>query len=221
MYDVLVVAETKEPTRDLLSRLSSAGFTCCDASTPENTLAELRRRPEVDLVVVMVNGAKPDSAIRRLPHAIKETVDLPVIALLSDNSMDVLDSAVDDFVMDPWNAGEVAARARRLLKRSNDQEDEEKITCGNLAIDPTRCEVKVDGRLLELTFKEYELLKFLACNHGRVFTREALLNKVWGYDYYGGDRTVDVHIRRLRSKLGDFPYIDTVRNIGYRFKEPT
>ena len=74
-------------------------------------------------------------------------------------------------------------------------------------------------KVVELTFKEYELLKFLASNRGRVYTREALLNKVWGYDYYGGDRTVDVHVRRLRSKIEDSKrtFIETVRNIGYRF----
>ena len=94
------------------------------------------------------------------------------------------------------------------------------IKCGGLIIDLARCEVTVSGVTVELTFKEYELLKFLASNKGRVFTREALLNKVWGYDYYGGDRTVDVHIRRLRSKIevSDYSFIETVRNIGYRFK---
>ena len=77
------------------------------------------------------------------------------------------------------------------------------------------------GRLLALTFKEYELLKLLATNKGKVFTRESLLNEVWGYDYYGGDRTVDVHIRRLRSKIEDptHTFIETVRNIGYKFKD--
>jgi DNA-binding response OmpR family regulator len=81
--------------------------------------------------------------------------------------------------------------------------------------------VTVNGALVELTFKEYELLKLLAANRGRVFTREALLDKLWGYDYFGGDRTVDVHIRRLRSKIEDaeHTYIETVRNIGYRFKK--
>jgi len=85
------------------------------------------------------------------------------------------------------------------------------------------CEVTVDGRLVTLTFKEYELLRFLASNRGRVFTRDVLLNEVWGYDYYGGDRTVDVHIRRLRSKIEDSThiFIETVRNIGYRFRKQT
>jgi len=88
-------------------------------------------------------------------------------------------------------------------------------------INRAKCEVTLAGRVLMLTFMEYELLKFLASNKGRVFTREVLLNKVWGYDYYGGDRTVDVHIRRLRSKIEDLThtFIETVRNIGYKFRE--
>ena len=95
------------------------------------------------------------------------------------------------------------------------------IRAGDLVIDLANCEVRVEGKIVELTFKEYELLKFLAKDRGRVFTREALLNKVWGYDYFGGDRTVDVHVRRLRSKieLSGQTFIETVRNIGYRFKK--
>ena len=90
-----------------------------------------------------------------------------------------------------------------------------------LVIDLANCEVRVGGKIVELTFKEYELLKFLARDRGRVFSREALLNKVWGYDYFGGDRTVDVHVRRLRSKIeiSGQTFIETVRNIGYRFKK--
>jgi two-component system alkaline phosphatase synthesis response regulator PhoP len=89
-------------------------------------------------------------------------------------------------------------------------------------IDSGKCEVLLGGKAIVLTFKEYQLLKFLAANKGKAFTREALLNKVWGWDYYGGDRTVDVHIRRLRSKIEDMnhSFIETIRNIGYRFADP-
>ena len=95
------------------------------------------------------------------------------------------------------------------------------IRVGDLAIDLSRYEVTQGGRRMELTFKEYELLKFFATNPGKVFSREHLLNAVWGYDYYGGTRTVDVHIRRLRSKIENGPvlFIDTVRNVGYRFRD--
>ena len=98
-------------------------------------------------------------------------------------------------------------------------ESSELIKDGDLVIDLAKYEVSVGGRPVLLTFREYELLKFMTSNRGRVFTREALLTKVWGYDYFGGDRTVDVHIRRLRSKIEDshHTFIETVRSIGYRF----
>ncbi|MFA5148449.1 MAG: winged helix-turn-helix domain-containing protein, partial [Candidatus Omnitrophota bacterium] len=93
------------------------------------------------------------------------------------------------------------------------------IKAGDLLIDVSRYEVTVNGGKIELTFKEYELLKFLASNKGRVYSRDQLLDKIWGYDYYGGTRTVDVHIRRLRSKIEDrrHTFIETIRNIGYKF----
>jgi len=96
------------------------------------------------------------------------------------------------------------------------------LKCGDLVMDLANYTVHVGGRHVELTYKEYELLRFLATNRDRVFTRETLLSKVWGYDFYGGERTVDVHIRRLRAKIEDrhAPFIETVRNVGYRFRAP-
>ena len=110
-------------------------------------------------------------------------------------------------------------RINRVLRKTVKNESSEQIKCDGLTIDLATCEVTVNGKIVELTFKEYEMLKLLASNKGRVYTREALLDKIWGYDYYGGDRTVDVHVRRLRSKIEDasHTYIETVRNIGYRF----
>jgi DNA-binding response OmpR family regulator len=174
-----------------------------------------------DLVVVAIDGAALGSDMRSLPQRLKEKTRLPVVTLLSNDSLDVLEDAadVDDFVMEPWNANEVTARVRRILQRKMAEENKDLIKCGDVAIDLARCEVVYRGRLVELTFKEYELLKFLVTNKGRVFSRESLLNSVWGYDYFGGDRTVDVHIRRLRSKLDESDCIETVRNIGYRFRD--
>jgi DNA-binding response OmpR family regulator len=124
---------------------------------------------------------------------------------------------IDDFLVSPYDTSELVIRINRLLA-SRQPEFTEPIEGKGLVIDPDTCEVTIEGNRVELTFKEYELLKLLASNKGRVFTREALLNKIWGFDYYGGDRTVDVHIRRLRSKIElTQPYIETVRNIGYRF----
>jgi DNA-binding response OmpR family regulator len=128
---------------------------------------------------------------------------------------------IDDFVIVPYQTDELILRIKRLLQKVKNIESGDLLKCDGLTIDLIKYEVTLENRVIELTFKEYELLLYLASNRGRVFTREALLNKVWGYDYFGGDRTVDVHIRRLRSKIEDpdHSFIETVRNIGYRFKK--
>lgn len=154
----------------------------------------------------------------------KLSPEIPVLALISEQSLAAYDSMqpFDDFACSPWSAQELASRMRLLLRRFAPAGDPTVIRIENLVIDLARYEVAQDGKRMNLTFKEYELLKFLATNPGKVFTRETLLNRVWGYDYFGGTRTVDVHIRRLRSKIesGTTTFIDTVRNVGYRFREP-
>jgi len=110
-------------------------------------------------------------------------------------------------------------RIKNLFKRLHRIDQKNLIQRGRLSIDVSKYEVRIADRKIDLTFTEFELLKFLSANPGVVFTREVLLNKVWGYEYYGGTRTVDVHIRRLRSKVEtrSSPFIETVRNIGYKF----
>ena len=127
---------------------------------------------------------------------------------------------VEDIVLSPPDAQEIALRLRRAFWRRTRVDAENVLRAGDLVIDLANYKVFVAGRHVELTYKEYELLRFLASNPDKVFTREALLNRVWGYDYYGGARTVDVHIRRLRSKIEDpdHQFIETIRNVGYRFK---
>ena len=220
MFRVLIVADGSEQVRDLSLGLAERGFLCSIASVEDDSLNRLGTLA-ADLVVVAIDGAALGSDMRSLPQRLKEKTRLPVVTLLSNDSLDVLEYAadVDDFVMEPWNANEVTARVRRILQRKMAEENKDLIKCGDVAIDLARCEVVYRGRLVELTFKEYELLKFLVTNKGRVFSRESLLNSVWGYDYFGGDRTVDVHIRRLRSKLDESDCIETVRNIGYRFRD--
>jgi len=220
MFRVLIVADGSERVRELSLGLAEKGFLCSIASAEDGRLKDVGTL-SVDLVVMAVDGAAPGSETRNLMQKIKERTRLPVVALLSNECLDIVDSAVDvdDFVIEPWNANEVIARVRRILQRKPNEDNKDLICCGDVAIDMAKCEVAFRGRLVELTFKEYELLRFLVNSKGRVFSREALLNSVWGYDYYGGDRTVDVHIRRLRSKLDESDCIETVRNIGYRFRD--
>ncbi len=129
----------------------------------------------------------------------------------------------DDFCVVPAHPAELEARIRHLLSSSGSSVElpPEMISYESLELNVETYQAAIDGRPLDLTYMEYELLKFLASNPGRVFTRETLLSRVWGYEYYGGARTVDVHVRRLRAKLGEerSGLIQTVRSVGYRFGE--
>jgi len=125
-----------------------------------------------------------------------------------------------ELLVAPWRQAELAFRIRRLLWHKKQREGEAAIVIGDLAIFPARYEVRVKGKPVALTLKEYELLKYLVTHRGRAFRREVLLSLIWGYEYYGGTRTVDVHIRRIRAKIGDADerYIKTVRGVGYMFR---
>lgn len=125
----------------------------------------------------------------------------------------------DDFCVSHAVTDELAARLDLLLRRMGRRENPEVVTHGPLVLNIATYQAAVDGRALDLTYMEYELLRFLATRPGKVFTREVILSRVWGYEYYGGARTVDVHVRRLRAKLGEehANLIQTVRSVGYRF----
>ena len=146
---------------------------------------------------------------------------LPAIALVPEDRLWDMDLEVEDFLLSPPRVGELVARARRVLRRAAPEDDPDAIRVGDLAINTANFEVSVGGRRVSLRFKEYELLLLMASNPGRVYSRAALLNQIWGYDYLGGTRTVDVHIRRLRSKIEDagHTFIETVWQVGYRFKD--
>ncbi|MBM4447625.1 MAG: response regulator transcription factor [Chloroflexi bacterium] len=219
---LLIITEAGEGTSDLPSELARKGFAC--AITPaRNGVIEQVLEQEPDLVMLEMNGRATSSEIWELPQRIKRARPLPIIALLNQEITDNLEiylKSVDDFIIKPRNSSELVLRVKRLLDNTDSTDSRELLKCDDLVIDLARYEVYLSGRRIGLTFKEYELLRFLASHPGRVYTRDALLNKVWGYDYFGGDRTVDVHIRRLRNKIEDLKhtYIETVRNIGYRFK---
>lgn len=144
----------------------------------------------------------------------------PILVIVSEDGVTRFryEIGADDFVVNTASAGEIAARIDQLARRSGRGDSPTVIKIGDLTINPENYQVYVRGRPLDLTYKEFELLKFLAQRPGRVCDRDLLLREVWGYDYYGGTRTVDVHIRRLRAKLGveHEALIETIRNVGYR-----
>jgi two-component system, OmpR family, alkaline phosphatase synthesis response regulator PhoP len=219
---VLIIGSSRE-AYTLRSQLLEKGFVCSIAYSDEDVFRHIAEQSP-DIVLLEMDSRVPRR--RELIEPIRHEKSLPVIALLKPDSLRLEDaeSEIDDFVIEPYRELEIAVRIRRLLKKTAAPEEENteaKIYIADLVIDQAKCEVTVAGKVVILAFKEYELLKFLVNNRGRVFTRQALLDKVWGYDYFGGDRTVDVHVRRLRSKIEDssHSFIDTIRSIGYRFKE--
>ncbi len=171
--------------------------------------------------VITVDG-NPDQAFE-LSRSIRndEDADTRVLFLVSADMLPELadhTDLFDDFCLTPFHPAELEARLEHLLRRSDGGGDAAIITYGPLRLNVETYQAMVDGRALDLTYMEYELLRYLAAQPGKVFSREILLSEVWGYDYYGGARTVDVHIRRLRSKLGEehASLISTVRSVGYR-----
>ena len=181
--------------------------------------ASLVSAPESD--VVLIDARTDLSSAKALCRILTTTgLSAALLVVVTESGMPAINAewGVDDVVLSNAGPGEVDARIRLLTTRSSDDDGPGMISASGVTIDESSYQAKANGRALDLTFKEFELLRFLAGHPQRVFTREQLLSEVWGYDYFGGTRTVDVHVRRLRAKLGDMEsLIGTVRNVGYRF----
>jgi DNA-binding response OmpR family regulator len=152
----------------------------------------------------------------------RERAVSPIVLVLDRYQLDELsfrEDLFDDFVLAPVDVSELASRLRHRLRRAGHAGGASLVEQAGLVINLETYQASINGRTMDLTYMEYELLRFLATNPNRVFTRETLLNRVWGYEYYGGARTVDVHVRRLRAKLGEENayLIQTVRSVGYKF----
>jgi len=181
--------------------------------------AQLVSAPDYDIVIVDgrhdLVGAK--SLCRLLRAAGQEA---PLLLVVTEGGMSALsgDWGIDDVLLTTAGPAEADARVRLALARREETAEPSRVQASGVVIDEQSYSAKLRGRPLDLTYKEFQLLHFLATHPSRVFTREQLLSEVWGYDYFGGTRTVDVHVRRLRAKLGDQEQIiGTVRNVGYRF----
>ena len=218
MINTLVIAKDPDSMAGLRSTMAHPSLTATFTSYGDTLQQDLAQ--EVQVILLEIGDKIPDAATWEIILKEKQRRKFPVIALVNREHLNTvkLPVEIDDFLITPYSAEELALRIKRLVGETGGEETAALISGQGLAIDTDACEVSIGGRKVDLTFKEYELIKLLAGNKGRVFTREALLNKIWGYDYYGGDRTVDVHIRRLRSKIEqEHQNIVTVRNIGYRF----
>jgi len=217
----ILLVEASEDLQPLARELQAAGYAVFTCPSSE-AASHLEGETLPDAVLINLIHQPNDALARELLAGDLRLGQTATIVLLTPEQVESLDStlAVDDFLVWPTPSAELVARLRRALWRRTGADSNKAVRCGDLVMDVSSYRVFLSGRPVELTYKEYELLRFLATHPDRVFTREALLNHVWGYEFYGGARTVDVHVRRLRSKLedADHSFIETVRNVGYRFK---
>ena len=177
----------------------------------------------IGAIVMAAAGSDLDRAMRFGRAVRNGDVNVESVLLLVNGGqlieLDPREDLFDDFCVHPFHPIELETRLKHVFRRSGRSNDIDLIEYGPLAMNLETYQAVIDNKPLDLTYMEYELLKFLAAHPGKVFTRETLLNRVWGYDYYGGARTVDVHVRRLRAKLGEehANLIQTIRSVGYSF----
>ena len=226
MSALLLLTDALQPSAEVLPALTLLPHTVKVMPAEGSALLEA---PTVDLV--LGGGRRELAGARDLTRLIRTVGSAaPVLLVVTEGGLSAVavDWGFDDVVLCTAGPAEVEARLRLALgrrlaaERTEDDPDAHVIRSGEVSVDDVTYTAKVGGRALDLTFKEFELLKYLAQHPGRVFTRDQLLQEVWGYDYFGGTRTVDVHVRRLRAKLGleHEQLIGTVRNVGYRFVVP-
>ncbi|RFS83790.1 DNA-binding response regulator [Actinomadura spongiicola] len=221
MSSLLLLTNALEPSDEVLPALGLLLHSTRVAPAEASALIDA---PPAD--VVMVDARRDLVQAKSLCRLLRTTgLDCPLLAVVTEGGLAALtpEWGLDDVLLQTAGPAEVEARLRLAAGRAAASDDADEtpgeIRSGDLTIDEATYTARLRGRVLDLTFKEFELLKYLAQHPGRVFTRAQLLQEVWGYDYFGGTRTVDVHVRRLRAKLGAEyeSLIGTVRNVGYRF----
>jgi DNA-binding response OmpR family regulator len=218
---VLLISDDKVWRKYTGSLLKKEVAELVEAGSIEEAI-EAPSRLHIDVILLDLTSRSEPAA--QLCRALKNGTafkDVPVVAFITEDQLAVMDAAADieDLIIQRDNSAEALFRIRRVLWWKIFSRSAAAVTIGNLVIDLENYEATIKGRALYLTFKEFELLKFFLLNRGRVFTRDDLLDKVWGYENYVGTRTVDIHIQRLRQKLGApvGDMIVTVRNVGYKF----
>jgi len=226
MDELIYVIEDDESIRELVKMaLSNFSYKVKAFENAEEALSAAGNIvPSLFVFDIMLPGMNGIEAVKSLRSQVK-TQGVPILMLTAkDTEMDKvigLDAGADDYLAKPFGIMELAARIRALLRRNTAKPDI--LICGNVSLNISTREAFKNDATIELTYKEFELLKALVSNNGRVISRDELLNTVWGYDFVGETRTLDAHIKQLRGKLGDTAesqiYIKTIRNVGYRFCE--
>ena len=219
MYNVFLLTRPGCGMTSLVKQIAASGLTCRAVSNvAELDDAAHGAEPDVVLLELSAVGIGAQAVVDRVSR-----LGLPTMLVVESAALTQYDPVVnaEDFIMAPLNPAELLARVSQIVFRRNRLSRDQAVRAGELTIDLQSYEVTMAGRRISLTYKEFQLLTLLASNPGRVYSREELLSQVWGYDYLGGTRTVDVHIRRLRSKVEDpdHLFVETIWNVGYRFRD--
>lgn len=227
MKQKILIVDDEENILNLIDyNVRNAGYETSKAIDGKEALS-LFEKEEFDLIILDVMLPYIDGF--ELLKIIRKKSSVPILMLTAKTEeLDRvlgLELGADDYLLKPFSVRELIARVKAILRRTSDfiEDNNEKIITKDITIDLNGYKAFFGGKEVKLTMKEFELLKYLMQNKGKVFTREILLNNIWGYDYYGDSRTVDVHIRHLRVKieenLGENRYIKTIRGVGYKFEE--
>ena len=220
---ILIVDDESRMRKLLHDYLEASGVQILEAADGQAGLDIFLGVKGIDLVILDVMMPKMDGW--EVCREIRKTSNVPVIMLTARgeerDELKGFDLGVDEYISKPFSPKILVARIDALIRRSKGQVSAQMIALGDITVDRDGRKVLVSGSLVELSFKEYELLNYLIDNQGIALSRERILNQVWDYDYYGDTRTIDTHIKKLRQKLGACgEYIETVRNIGYKFTLP-
>jgi len=220
-YKILVVDDESRMRKLVRDFLEKADYQVIEAGDGEEALEQYYKNKDVSLILLDVMMPKMDGW--QVCREIRENSKVPIIMLTARaeerDELQGFDLGVDEYISKPFSPKILVARINAILRRVSGESDGKKIDAGGIEIDHTAHTVRIDGNIADLSFKEYELLTYFVENQGIALSREKILNNVWNYDYFGDARTIDTHVKKLRSKLGDKgEYIKTIWGMGYKFE---
>ena len=220
-YKILVIDDESRMRKLVRDFLTKKGYAVLEAGNGEEAMEIFYEDKEIDFLILDVMMPKMDGW--EVCREVRKTSKVPIIMLTAkaDERDELLgfELGVDEYVTKPFSPKILVARVEAILRRSNGGNDDDSIHIGDITMDKNAHEVMVDGKLVELSYKEFELLAYFIENQGIALSRERILNNVWNYDYFGDARTIDTHVKKLRSKLGKRgEYIKTIWGMGYKFE---
>ena len=218
---ILVVDDESRMRKLVKDFLTKSGFTVLEAADGEEAVDIFFERKDIDLIILDVMMPRMDGW--QVVKEIRQYSKVPIIMLTAKgeerDELNGFELGVDEYISKPFSPKILVARVEAILRRTGVKAAGNTLSIGGIEIDKAAHQVKIDGRPLELSFKEFELLSYFMENNGIALSREKILNNVWNYDYFGDARTIDTHVKKLRSKLGDKgDYIKTIWGMGYKFE---